>query len=206
VDLGLAAAIATAATLVWIQRRRRYVPRPPSAELRLDDPDLAPLPPVVRQVRRGLRDATCGRSGDAGTGLVVDADLPDTEARIEERDQDVDTCDGDPNRDDDVVAGGVGLDDARAGDTDPVGRVPLPGPGLVPVAPALGHPLLRAWPPAGLGLTGPGGHAVARGLLVAALTTGGVDEFPAGGRVVIPAGTLATLLGPQAPPIPVPSG
>src|SRR5205823_8785699 len=56
-DLGLAAAIAAAAALVWIHRRRRYRPRPPSPELRLDDPDLAPLPPVVTDIRRGLRRA-----------------------------------------------------------------------------------------------------------------------------------------------------
>jgi hypothetical protein len=51
VDLGLAAAIASAASLVWIQRRRRYTPRRPSPTLRLDDPDLAPMPPVVNRIR-----------------------------------------------------------------------------------------------------------------------------------------------------------
>src|SRR5260370_39371941 len=56
VDLGLATAISAAASMVWIQRRRRYTPRPPSPTLRMDDPDLAPLPPVVNIIRRGLRD------------------------------------------------------------------------------------------------------------------------------------------------------
>src|SRR2546423_1889413 len=41
VDLGLAAAITAAASLVWMGRRRRYVPREPTARLRFDDPDLA---------------------------------------------------------------------------------------------------------------------------------------------------------------------
>src|SRR5207248_8407914 len=65
VDLGLAAAIAAVAALVWIQRRRRYIPRPPSPVLRLDDPDLAPMPPVVTQVRRGLRQILHHGADDA---------------------------------------------------------------------------------------------------------------------------------------------
>src|SRR5204862_427773 len=57
VDLGLAGAIAAAVALVWAHRRRRYTRRPPSATLRTADPALAAMPPVVTQVRRGLRHA-----------------------------------------------------------------------------------------------------------------------------------------------------
>ncbi|MFB9443032.1 BTAD domain-containing putative transcriptional regulator [Dactylosporangium vinaceum] len=55
-DVGLALAVIAAAALVWAHRRRRYTPRPPTAQPRLDDPDLAPMPPVVTGVRRGLRE------------------------------------------------------------------------------------------------------------------------------------------------------
>ncbi len=161
-DLGLAAAIAAAATLVWIQRRRRYVPRPPSPVLRLDDPDLAPMPPVVTQVRRGLRQILHHGADDADEPGQV----PETGAPAEA--------------------------DATAQPQAPLDAAPQP------VAPALDHSLLEVWPPAGLGLTGPGGEAAARGFLVAALACGGHEEPEARGRVVIPAAALATLLGTQA--------
>jgi DNA-binding SARP family transcriptional activator len=201
VDLGLAAAIAAAATLVWIQRRRRYIPRPPSPELRLDDPDLAPMPPVVTNLRRGLRHATRRPPGDAGIDLLLDPDQPDTDAQLEGLDPDDDLAldpdgDLDPDEGDDLA----GLDedvDADADRPDESGPPP-PDPDLVPVAPALDHAVLQVWPPAGLGLTGPGGEAAARGFLVAALAADGLDEPEARGRVVIPAATLATLLGTEA--------
>ncbi len=55
VTLPLAAALVAAAAMVWLRRRRRYIPRPPSPELRLDDPDLRALPPVVTRLRRAVR-------------------------------------------------------------------------------------------------------------------------------------------------------
>ena len=151
VDLGLAAAIAAAAVVVWIQRRRRYTPRPPEPQPRLDDPDLAPLPPVVTRVRRGIRQITEPDLGD-------DTDAPVT---------------------------------ARAP------RRPQPAP-TAPVVPALQAPLAAVWPPAGLGLAGPGAEAAGRGFLVAALACGGPDDPHARTRVVIPVATLATLLGAAA--------
>ncbi|OLB91049.1 MAG: hypothetical protein AUI15_23495 [Actinobacteria bacterium 13_2_20CM_2_66_6] len=193
-DLGLAAAIGAAATLVWIQRRRRYVPRTPSPALRLGDPDLTPMPPVVTKVRRGLHRAMRRQPGDAGTDLLLDADQPDTDAQLEELDRDGDPDldpDGDLKPDD--VDEGTGVDAGWPDQADPP-----PVPDRVPVAPALDHALLQVWPPAGLGLTGPGGEAAARGLLVAALAADGLDEPQARGRVVIPAATLATLLGTEA--------
>jgi DNA-binding SARP family transcriptional activator len=53
-------------------------------------------------------------------------------------------------------------------------------------------------PPGGLGLAGPGAEAAARALLVAALSTGNPDDPDAKSEVVIPAGTLTTLLGAHA--------
>jgi DNA-binding SARP family transcriptional activator len=71
-----------------------------------------------------------------------------------------------------------------------------------PVTPALDNPLIEVWPPAGLGLTGPGAEAAARGFLVAALAAGGLDNPQARSTVVIPSGTLATLLGAAAVTVP----
>jgi DNA-binding SARP family transcriptional activator/nucleoid-associated protein YgaU len=168
VDLGLAAAIAAAASLVWIHRRRRYRPRPPSPQLRLDDPDLAPLPPVVTDIRLGLRR----------TAVPTPADGDDTEelAMVQP------PADPEPAGQSETAA------DTGAQDE----------PASMPVAPSLDHPLLHTWPPAGLGLLGPGAEAAARGFLVAALSADGQREPEARTRVVIPASTLATLLGTHA--------
>jgi hypothetical protein len=201
VDLGLAAAIAAVAARVWIQRRRRYTPRPPTADLRLDDPDLAPMPPVVSTLRRWLRRAA--QPGDAGLDLLTE--LPDNPVEVADLDTDLDPDadereavepDHDPDVDLDPFAGPNDPDeDPRASEADGADRAAA---GLVPVAPALDHPLLQVWPPAGLGLTGPGAEAAARGFLVAGLAADGLDEPEARRRVVIPAGTLATLLGTAA--------
>jgi DNA-binding SARP family transcriptional activator/LysM repeat protein len=67
-----------------------------------------------------------------------------------------------------------------------------------PVTPALANPVAPAWPAAGIGLVGPGADAAARGFLVAALAAGGTGDFDARSTVVIPAATLATLLGADA--------
>jgi hypothetical protein len=53
-------------------------------------------------------------------------------------------------------------------------------------------------PPGGLGLVGPGAQAAARGALVAALASGAVHDPDARTVVVIPAATVATLLGAHA--------
>ncbi|WP_154937184.1 BTAD domain-containing putative transcriptional regulator [Micromonospora palomenae] len=72
----------------------------------------------------------------------------------------------------------------------------------LPVVPALDNPLAALWPPAGLGLTGPGADAAARGLLTAALATGGVDQPEARTEVVISKMTAVTLLGDAALTLP----
>ena len=171
VDLGLAAAIAAAAALVWRHRARRYRRQPPSPRLRLDDPDLAPMPDVVTRVRRGLREPD--RDEDTSlhnllnpVGDAADADL------------DADT--------------GAEPD---AAPTQDLGVPATPPPLNVP---ALGNPMLAAWPPAGLGLTGPGAEAAGRGFLAAALASGGLDDPDARTWVVMPAATAARLLGAAA--------
>jgi DNA-binding SARP family transcriptional activator len=65
----------------------------------------------------------------------------------------------------------------------------------------LASPLADLWPPAGLGLTGEGAEAVARGLLASALAAGADDGPEERVRVVV-ATTLATLLGAAAVDLP----
>ncbi|MBT8225651.1 MAG: LysM peptidoglycan-binding domain-containing protein [Dactylosporangium sp.] len=53
ITLPLAIAITTAAALVWLRRRHRWIPEPFDAEP--DDNDLRPSPPVVTRIRRTVR-------------------------------------------------------------------------------------------------------------------------------------------------------
>lgn len=53
ITLPLAAALTTAAALVWLRRRHRWVPEPLDEEP--DDRDLLPPPPVVTRIRRAVR-------------------------------------------------------------------------------------------------------------------------------------------------------
>ncbi len=193
VDLGLALAIAAAVALVWAHRQRRYRPRKPSARPHLDDADLTPMPGVVRQIRRSLRRAAAGRPDphdparlrpahpDTAHAAIGDEHPPPQTAGSEHGDA---LDDQDHDYDETVEVG-----DAAEG-------------GLVPVAPALDNPLSTLWPPAGLGLTGPGAEAAARGFLTAALACGGVEHPEARTEVVIPSMTAATLLGVAAVTLP----
>ncbi|WP_018352060.1 LysM peptidoglycan-binding domain-containing protein [Longispora albida] len=81
-----------------------------------------------------------------------------------------------------------------AGEAQPMAEVAVERP----VTPALDSEQTSAWSPAGLGLAGPGAHAAARGLLAATLANGDVADPHRHSRVVIPATTLATLLGTSA--------
>jgi DNA-binding SARP family transcriptional activator len=72
------AAITAAATLMWAQRRRRYLPQPPGG-WRRDDEDLAPLPAVLDRIARLARaaieadaDRAAMTSDDDGGGQVPD--------------------------------------------------------------------------------------------------------------------------------------
>ncbi|WBB48446.1 BTAD domain-containing putative transcriptional regulator [Verrucosispora sp. WMMA2044] len=93
----------------------------------------------------------------------------------------------------DDLAAGPDATTAPAADDEPGGAPTRDGR---PLTPALDGPMIEVWPPAGLGLTGPGAHAAARGFLVSALATGGVDDAHGrGGQVVIPSSTLTALWG-----------
>ncbi|MCI4064031.1 LysM peptidoglycan-binding domain-containing protein [Micromonospora sp. R77] len=225
-DAGLVAAILAAVALVWAHRRRRYIRRPVSADLRLDDPDVAPMPPVVNQIRRRLRHATTTSTDPAShegpdddLGLFTDPD--DTEANDKTddgtsapdspaaSDQDADLLDDDRpgiagRYDENDALDDAGLDD----EDDPEKPAPAADPSLGddaalrPVVPSLAHPIAAVWPPAGLGLTGPGAEAAARGFMAAALAAGGLDAPEDRTWLVMPSATAATLLGAGAVALP----
>ncbi|MEV4813862.1 BTAD domain-containing putative transcriptional regulator [Micromonospora avicenniae] len=173
-NLGVALAIAAAVALVWAHRQRRYVPGKPSTPPRLDDADLKPMPHVVRQICRGLRRVANGiahqDAGHPADEAVDDGTQPTQLGDIAGLHQaNALTEDGSPgsaSRDDDAPDAGA------------------------PV-PALAYPL-AAWPPAGLGLIGPGAEAAARGLLIAALAADTTPDAPT--QVVTPAATATALL------------
>lgn len=165
VNLGLALAVVATVALVWAHRQRRYIPRALSARARLDDPELAPMPRVVGQIRRALRHAAASGADQPTAGGAGEAELRDEE----------------PERRD-----GVPVD---VGD-NPIGA-------LNPAALALSDPLSPRWPPAGLGLTGPGAVAAARGFLTTALAAG-IDDPDARTQVLMPSGTAQALLGAAA--------
>ncbi|MGN9807106.1 BTAD domain-containing putative transcriptional regulator [Micromonospora sp. L32] len=194
VDLGLALAIAAAVAVVWAHRQRRYVPRTPSTPRRLDTPDLAPMPRVIAQIRRGLRRACAGPTDPHASANQLGADHDD----VDNSDNELlpirpDASSGSPHIE--------GNDDGQDHDSGQQPRAVVgdadSGPPL-PVLPALDNPLSALWPPAGLGLTGPGADAAARGLLTAALATGGVNHPEARTEVVIPTVTATRLLGDAA--------
>ncbi|MFY1700219.1 BTAD domain-containing putative transcriptional regulator [Micromonospora sp. WMMA1923] len=78
-------------------------------------------------------------------------------------------------------------------DQPAVDAVPQPVGSLV--TPALASPTIDLWPPAGLGLTGPGARAAARGILVSTLAADSPEHAHRRGHVVIPAAVLTTLTG-----------
>ncbi|WP_053065488.1 BTAD domain-containing putative transcriptional regulator, partial [Micromonospora sp. RV43] len=221
-DAGLVAAILAAVALVWAHRRRRYTRRPVSADLRLDDPDVAPMPPVVNQIRRRLRHATTTPTDPASLdgpdddlGLFTDPDGTEADDKPSVPDS-PDTSDQDAGLLDDdrpEIAGrhdqNGALDDAGLDDEDDHGKpAPAADPragddtALRPVVPSLAHPLAAVWPPAGLGLTGPGAEAAARGFMAAALAAGGLDAPEDRTWLVMPSATAATLLGAGAVALP----
>ena len=227
IDLGLAAAILTAVALIWAHRRRRYTHRPATPRLRLREGDTTALPPTVTHLRRGLRRRahhvqgnaerqpgtapedrpvvrlTTGNPANEGTIAPI-TDL--TPVNIGRHNQDEDNDDegedyesDHEDEDDDDVYGGT-IDDQLVGTDQTTGTVVEDD--AVPVSPALAHPVAGLWPPAGLGLTGAGAEAAARGFLTAALATGGVEDPHTRGRVVMSSNTCATLLGAGAVSLP----
>lgn len=178
-DAGLVTAILAAVALIWAHRRHRYTRHPVSADPRLGDPDLAPMPAVINQIRR--RTITARRHG----AQPATNDLPDGSVEHSERhDQD----NPDP----------VEPDDADESGTPPAVARCEPGP----LVPSLAHPLAAVWPPAGLGLTGPGAEAAARGFMAAAIAAGGLDAPDDRTWLVMPSATTAALLGAGAVRLP----
>jgi DNA-binding SARP family transcriptional activator/LysM repeat protein len=216
-DAGLVAAILAAVALVWAHRHRRYTRRPVSADLRLDDPDVAPMPPVVNQIRRRLRHATTAPTDPAGyegpdddLGLFTDPDGTEADDNASVPDS-PDTSDQDAGLLDDdrpEIAGRHDQNGALDDEDDHEKPAPAADPragddtALRPVVPSLAHPLAAVWPPAGLGLTGPGAEAAARGFMAAALAAGGVDAPEDRTWLVMPSATAATLLGAGAVALP----
>ncbi|MBQ0977875.1 BTAD domain-containing putative transcriptional regulator [Micromonospora sp. M61] len=164
-DMGLAAAVLAAVALVWAHRRRRYIPRRPTARPRLDDPSVEAMPAVVTRIRRGLRALTPSAKTNPGPDLGPPPDEPVA-------DSDADPADAA----DDEISKLTALESQ-------------------PSIPAPARPLIAVWPSAGLGLIGPGAEAAARGVLVSALAAGGADDPDSRHHVVIASDTLATLLG-----------
>ncbi|SIM48347.1 LysM domain-containing protein [Micromonospora cremea] len=199
VDIGLALAIAGAVALVWAHRQRRYIPRPPTATTRTtDDPDLAPMPPVISQIRRGLRRLTAGHAN----APTSDAPHTITEAGVDMHPDDLTVGSGAATENE----GNGTHPDTRPGADEPnqadARRETTASGDVPPVVPSLAKPLSALWPPAGLGLTGPGAHAAARGFLTAALAAGGLHDPDARTEVVMPSPTAATPLGPAAVNLP----
>ncbi|MGH8984577.1 MAG: BTAD domain-containing putative transcriptional regulator, partial [Acidimicrobiia bacterium] len=136
---------------------------------RLTDPDLAPLPATVTNLRRAVRNA---------------AGHPDEPADADDTNHHPLDAISDPGE--------------AAEQPDADGTEPPEDPDRTPPRSLDGPP----GHPDGLGLVGPGADAAARGFLAAALTAGGVDDPHARAQVVIPAATLATLLGADAVTLP----
>jgi DNA-binding SARP family transcriptional activator len=107
----------------------------------------------------------------------------------------------DSGLDDLLTDAAAGAED-EAGDMEPDGGRQPDTVGAAPVVPALVHPLAQVWPPAGVGLTGPGATAAARGFLAAGLATGGIDDPDQRTHVIMPSATAATLLGTHAVALP----
>jgi DNA-binding SARP family transcriptional activator/LysM repeat protein len=189
VDAGLAAALAAAATLVWRHRRRRYTRRPVSPDLRLDDPDLAAMPPVVTQIRHHLHDRA-----DDDTDTAVWAMPRCTTATHTLNLSRSDPAVPPPGEQETGRAAPLAADE----DARPV-RAAKTAPTRRPVVPTVSDPA-AVWPAAGLGLTGPGAQSAARGFLAAALADSDPDTPPT--QVVLPSATAGTLLGAAAATVP----
>ncbi|KAB1935478.1 LysM peptidoglycan-binding domain-containing protein [Micromonospora sp. ALFpr18c] len=178
-DAGLVTAILAAVALIWAHRRHRYTRRPVSADPCLDDPDLAPMPAVIHQIRR--RTITARRHGEQ----PATTDLTDDGVEHSER----------HNHDN--------PDPVEPDDEDESGTPPSVAEcGPRPLVPSVAHPLAVVWPPAGLGLTGPGAEAAARGFMAAALAAGGLDAPDDRTWLVMPSATTAALLGAGAVALP----
>ena len=174
VPWGVAAAVAAAMAVVWLQRRRRYHPRrldevdsdPDQLDLAEPDPATRGEPATVSRIRRALRMRS-------GGDLPQPALEPGTEP--------------DPRPEAGPGAGPRASQTAPAAGLGHAERPPLqPAPPVEPL------------PEGGIGLVGPGVEAAARGALVAALSAGAPVDPDAQTEVVVPAAVVVTLLGADA--------
>ncbi|MFV2112924.1 BTAD domain-containing putative transcriptional regulator [Micromonospora sp. LOL_025] len=183
VDLSLALAIAAAVALVWAHRRRRYVPREPTATPHMNAPALAPMPQVVRQLLRGLRRAA--------------GDNPTLYDRHGGHDDDADDFVDEPPSTGTGDGGEVQEADTQGATARSSCDDGEPAPPLT-----LDDPPSALWPSTGLELTGPGAEAAARGLLTAALAADGAQHPEVPTEVVVPSTTTVMLLGTAALTLP----
>ncbi|MEH0829831.1 AfsR/SARP family transcriptional regulator, partial [Micromonospora sp. CPCC 205714] len=171
--IDLGVALAIAAAVALVWAHRRHRYTPrPLDAPWADDAGLRPMPRVVGQIRRGLRRALPERPGHDHVGPSMDTPQAD------------------------------GPDSIRGNERDADGGASASSGGPVPVAPALASPLSALWPPTGLGLTGAGAEAAARGFLIAALASGAPHQPHARTMVVASAPTAAKLLGVAAVDLP----
>src|SRR6266545_4280922 len=196
VDRHTAAAVSAAAGLLWLRRRRRYVPRPPSGSRRRDA-DLTALPDTAAAIVDRLH-----------------SDQPDPTQREQDRlgvPIDHGSRSHDDHGHDDHGRDDHGRDDRDRGDGEGLGRgerwadptassETMPTPAEVTVA-ALGQardgPLRPAdLPVGGVGLTGLGATDAARGILTAALLTGAPGNPELDTQVLTTTDDVATLLRP----------
>jgi DNA-binding SARP family transcriptional activator/nucleoid-associated protein YgaU len=179
----VAAAVAAAMAVVWLQRRRRYHPRRldhpdgDTDELHLKDPDPAALdePATVSRIRRALRIRFRGE-------IPPTAFEPEPEGESEP---------GPGPGPEPASESGSGLDAAQPVPSAGVGQDEQPPP-------LLRVPAVEPLPEGGTGIVGPGAEAAARGALVAALSAGAPVDPDAQTEVVVPAEVMVTLLGADA--------
>ncbi|MEU8007890.1 hypothetical protein AB0B66_42600, partial [Catellatospora sp. NPDC049111] len=174
----LAAAILAAVAGAWAMRRHRYRPRRPTS-LQHPDPWWPPLPHIVRRLRAALRN-------DDRPELDPDNDATRVGQTATETDRDS------AQTDDDRLQGGPR-------DIRPDQQDRAPASSIDAHATATGTHLagLGTLPPQGVVLAGPGAHAAARALIVAAATA--APKTP--GHLITTHSTAMALLGdtPQHP-------
>jgi DNA-binding SARP family transcriptional activator/LysM repeat protein len=199
-DIGLATAIAAAVTLVWAHRRRRYTSRPLTPDLLLDDPDLAPMPSVVTEIRRRLRGSPEPTDADAVVRSSAPASTTAAHALRPSDSSSVDRALGTEESTEVDDSASPAATDGEEAEDDKSSRSAGALAQDRPVVPALTNPAPVVWPSSGLGLIGFGAEPAARGFLAAALADS--DRHAPPGQVVLPSTTAATLLGAAAVALP----
>jgi DNA-binding SARP family transcriptional activator len=197
IGISVALLVAAALILARVQRRRRYRPRTrltPSIQ-----PDEPPLPAVIAALRRAARPALPSAGDDAGLDYGAE---PVTDPYLDLYD---DTLPGKDH--------GHHLPGAEPGPRGQADKDPDPASTAGTSGRALGsiplgvrgtrEAVLNISALGGLGLTGPGAPAAARGILAALLAQAPPAGAAAPPAIIIPAADLARLL-PGDPSAPIP--